>query len=184
MQNYDNSRELVLLDTFKNLIEMTRRFAEVDTLMESVFKQISSLFDFPVFELSLSEVHFLAAVAESAPVNGVQLTRILGLTKGGVSKMATRLVTKGMIETGKSEQNRKSQYYSLTDQGGQVCKIHGILHEAVKNQILKSVSPYSIDELSLFNRILTDISKEIEKSSSDIRSNYREYLDKTDFKMT
>lgn len=179
MRKTDESRELTLQKTFNGLTALTQRFAEVDTLMGQVFKQLTgSGAGGALCELSLAEVHFLAAVGEFAPINGAMLTRKLGLTKGGVSKIANRLLGKGMVESEKIEGNRKAQYFALTEAGKRACRVHAALHEAAREKIIDSLSSYRDAEISLFNSILHDISSAVEKSSSDIRNNFRKHLDK------
>jgi len=179
MHSTDQSREMILQKTITGLTELTQRFAEVDTLMGQVFKQLAgSGIGGALCELSLAEVHFLAAVGEFAPINGAMLTRKLGLTKGGVSKIANRLLGKGMIESEKNEGNRKSQYFTLTAEGERAFEIHAALHEEAKDKILASLSSFSNQDISLFNSILHGIASAVEHSSSDIRKNFREHLDK------
>lgn len=179
MRRTDEHREIIIQKTFSGLTELTQRFTEVDTLMGQVFKQLAgSGAGAALCELSLAEVHFLAAVSESAPINGAMLTRKLGLTKGGVSKIANRLLGKGMIESEKNEGNKKSHYFTLTEEGMRASRIHAALHEVAKETILASLSSFSDQDMSLFNSILHGISSAVEKSSSDIRKNFREHLDK------
>lgn len=179
MRNLAESHELLLQDSLRGLTELAHRLAEVDTVMGKVFKQIADSGEgVALCELSLAEIHFLAAVAEFAPINGALLTKKLELTKGGVSKMATRLLCKGMIESSRSEGNRKSQYYILTANGRIACRIHDVLHKIAKDRILESISAHSDTELSLFNMVLKNICVALDDSSSSICSHFKKYLDK------
>jgi len=181
MRNTDKSREPIQQDTLAELMELTRQFAVVDSLMGKILKQIASSGDAsPLCDLSLAEIHFLAAVAEPPPINGVALTQKIGLTKGGVSKMAARLSAKGMIETERMKGNRKSQYYVLTEKGGLASKIHNALHSIAKDKIIGSLAQYDVDQLTTFNDMLHRISAAIEDSSSDIHANLKRYLDDND----
>ena len=180
MSKLDDSREIVLQGILERLTELTCQFGEADTLMGKVFRQIAVSGDgTAIGELSLAEIHFLAAVAEHAPINGTALTQKLGLTKGGVSKMATRLLSKGMVVSERSEGNKKAQYYVLTTQGERATKIHAALHSVARGAIADALSVHSQEELKTFERIAKSISTAMEVSSTDICENYQTHLSNT-----
>ncbi|WP_207259729.1 MarR family transcriptional regulator [Desulfovibrio sp. Huiquan2017] len=177
MRNTDNSHDSIHRDTFNGLTALMRQFAVVDSLMGKILKQIAlSGRESPLCDLSLAEIHFLSAVAEFAPINGTMLTQKIGLTKGGVSKMAARLASKGMIESERIEGNKKSQYYVLTADGEFACDVHTALHDIANNKIISSLSRYDVDELTAFNKVLNTLSTAIKESSEDVSANFRKYL--------
>lgn len=177
MRNEDNPSESIWQDSLQGLMKLTRQFAEVDTLMGDIFKRISGAKDgVPLCDLSLAEVHFLSAVAEFAPCNGAMLTKKTGLTKGGVSKIAARLSSKGMLVSRKMKGNNKSQYFVLTENGKFACRVHDTLHEIARDKIIDSIPEYTKEELATFNGMLKEISTAIAGSSSDIAANFDKYL--------
>ena len=179
MSKLDDSREIVFQEILERLTELTCQFGEADTLMGKVLrKNAVSGEGNAIAELSLAEIHFLAAVAEYAPINGTALTQKLGLTKGGVSKMAARLLHKEMIVSEKAEGNKKAQYYSLTVNGERASKIHTVLHAIAREAVLNALSGYSEQELQVFGKIAKGIAVAVEASSSDITENSQAYLER------
>ncbi|MEF2230650.1 MAG: hypothetical protein V3571_06965 [Pseudodesulfovibrio sp.] len=177
MRNSDNSSESIRQKTLQELMVLTRQFAVVDTLMGRILKEIAgSRGKAPFDELSLAEIHFLAAVEEFTPCNGALLTQKIGLTKGGVSKMASRLSGKGLIVSEKMAGDNKSQYFILTEKGQFACRVHNTLHEIAKDRIIRSLPEYTADEMTAFNGMLIEISAAIAESSADISVNFRQYL--------
>ncbi len=153
-----------------DLALLMHRFEEANIQMGKVLQHCAEQ-EAGMSNLSLSEIHFLAAVAEAEPINGTALTKALGLTKGGVSKMASRLLQKGMIKSEKDSANKKNQYYVLTRDGVTVCNIHKRLHDSAKGCIIHSIEKYDENELELFRTILHSISNAIDESSEDVLPN-------------
>jgi DNA-binding MarR family transcriptional regulator len=108
------------------------------------------------YQLSLTEYHMVAAIGDDKSVNGTFLTKKLNITKGSISKTASKLLTKGMIELGKLPGNKKEVYYSLTELGWKVYHLHHKMHQSVKNASMSKLSKYSDDELSVIDRFLRD----------------------------
>ncbi len=79
---------------------------------------------------------------------------------------------------GKNRRKQESAILRADEAGKRACEVHAALHEAAREKIIDSLSSYSDAEISLFNSILHDISSAVEKSSSDIRNNFRKHLDK------
>jgi len=148
-------------------MKLTHQLDEVDMLIGNMFKKNAILGEQgAAAKLSLAEIHFISAVAEYSPANGVLLAKQLGLTKGGVSKIAARLIMKKMINAEKMVTNKKSQYYSLTDSGLRVCRIHAKLHDIAKLAVFNSMDSYGSEELQIFNSVLNSVLAAITESSS------------------
>jgi DNA-binding MarR family transcriptional regulator len=178
MQQTDKSHDLIIEETLRMLTLAAHRFGAVNEVMGKTLKQIFGAGqENGVGELSLGEIHFLAAVADDAPINGTLLAQKLGLTKGGISKMATRLLARGMIATERCGENKKSQYYILKDRGREICAIHKTLHKIARERIATLISTYSDEDLSLFVSMLDTITGSVEKSSADFFAHAKQYLD-------
>jgi DNA-binding MarR family transcriptional regulator len=177
MKNTQDSRDVIIEETLRTLTQAAHRFNAVDEVMGKALKQISGPGQGSgVGELSLGEIHFLAAVADFAPINGTLLANALGLTKGGISKMAARLLARDMIAAQRCGEDKKSQYYILTDKGREICIIHKALHEIARSRVAETLSAYSNESLTLFINMLDAISADIEHSSADIFAHAKQHL--------
>ena len=127
-------------------------------------------------DLTLAECHFIQAVGARPSINCTALAQNLGLTKGGISKMASRLVGKGLIETAKVSGNRKIVCYILTERGRTVDALHRTLHEMAEKLLWKRLAKYDFERLELFGGMLEDIIRSLASVTDDIQSNAESYL--------
>ena len=174
MKEHDEGRERVI----DCLVEIARNLADADLMMGKVLKQMGMNDDKSgIFcDLSLAETHFIAEVAKSAPINGTSLAKCLGLSRGGVSKMASRLADKGMVKADKIEGNRKDLYYTLLDSGEFISKVHDILHKVAHDSILEALAQYSDGDVKKFIAMICQVSDAVRASSKEIDKNAPQYL--------
>lgn len=96
--------------------------------------------------LSYAESHVLQCVAEEPDLYGIAIARKLGMTRGGVSKAAARLVEKGLLTPRKGEKGNKIVLYSLTPLGEKVSAVHKYYHEAAMEHYMECIQSFSQDE--------------------------------------
>lgn len=108
--------------------------------------------------LSLTECHMIACIGgnDDEMVNGTFIAKNLNITKGGVSKAASKLINKKMIETVKSESNRKEIYYVLTAIGRDAYLAHEQMHEKAHQQHQQILNEYTNEELAAVKKFLKD----------------------------
>jgi DNA-binding MarR family transcriptional regulator len=104
---------------------------------------------------NLTECHALQGIHETGPMNGTQLSKKLGMTRGGVSKLVGKLIKKKLIQSESLPDNRKEIYYSLTKTGKVIADIHQSLHEEARKQFVAAFEEYSSAELDLIEKIFT-----------------------------
>lgn len=75
-----------------------------------------------------SEVHCIEAIKEYSQPNVRYLADHLYMTRGAISKLTKRLQQKGLIESFKSDVNKKEIYFKLTNDGEKIYQIHSELH--------------------------------------------------------
>jgi DNA-binding MarR family transcriptional regulator len=111
-------------------------------------------------DVSLSECHVIACIAKNSQINGIEIAKQLGMTRGGISKIATRLTNKKLITTYRDETNQKKVFYKLTPLGEKVNEIHEQLHTKKYSQIESIASRYTEEEQDIILRFIKDL-KEI-----------------------
>jgi DNA-binding MarR family transcriptional regulator len=180
MENRDELREQII----RGLAALNSTMEEMNSLMGKAYKQLASQErSATACDLSLSEIHFLTEIASPDPINGTTLAKRLGLTRGGISKMASRLLSRGMIKAEKSEENKKVQYYTLSDSGKLTFRIHNVLHEIAANEFLNSLEKYRAQDIKIFIEILLHVSSSLSIIAKNLSSNAIKYLSYNNIKI-
>lgn len=116
-----NNKEEILMNSFRDL------FNKIGWLNKDKMEQALKGY-------KPSEVHCIEAIKEYQKPNVRYLAHKLFMTRGAISKLTKRLQQKGLIESFKSEDNKKEIYFKLTHEGEKVYRIHAELHEAFQDR--------------------------------------------------
>jgi DNA-binding MarR family transcriptional regulator len=76
-----------------------------------------------------SEVHCIDYIGRHVDPNVAKLAESFYMTTGAISKITTKLIKKGIIESYQKPDNKKEIYFRLTEQGKVIYKIHEELHK-------------------------------------------------------
>lgn len=68
-------------------------------------------------DVTVAEWSFMRALYDMEPTPPSVLAERMGMTKGAISKLAERLVAKGLVERAESQQDRRAHSLSLTREG-------------------------------------------------------------------
>ncbi len=68
-------------------------------------------------DVTVAEWSFMRALYDSEPTYPSVLAERMGMTKGAISKLADRLVVKGLVERAESEHDKRAHSLSLTTEG-------------------------------------------------------------------
>lgn len=68
-------------------------------------------------DVTVAEWSFMRALYDLEPTPPSVLAERMGMTKGAISKLAERLVAKGLVERTESQQDRRAHSLSLTREG-------------------------------------------------------------------
>jgi DNA-binding MarR family transcriptional regulator len=144
---------------------MKRHIDEIDGTDISVLRKNA---------LSLSEYHVLHYIGigegasngeaenlRSALANGTRLSKSMGMTKGGISKLTAKLQKKGLIRTERFSDNQKEVYYRLTPEGEKIFHLHAKLHAIADKNLMTALKEYDTDQLVLIREFLLKITKAI-----------------------
>ncbi len=97
--------------------------------------------------LNVHECHTIDQIGQSPGINGVQLSQRLNITRGGMSKILTKLLQRKLLESSRSEENKKEIYYHLTETGKAVFVAHAQIHQRLGKELLTVLSAYPDKEL-------------------------------------
>lgn len=109
--------------------------------------------------LSLRESHVLSEVAKQESTNASSMAEKLRLTRGGLSKILSRLEKKGFLCIQLKEGSKKEHAFSLTDQGKTAVRIHDQLHREMEEKWKELLRTYDAGELRLIERVLRDVAR-------------------------
>jgi len=68
-------------------------------------------------DVTVAEWSFMRALYDLEPTPPSVLAERMGMTKGAISKLAERLVAKGLVERAESQQDKRAHSLSLTTRG-------------------------------------------------------------------
>lgn len=125
-------------------------------------------------EYKSSEVHCIEYIGRNADANVTKLAESFYMTSGAISKIAKKLIKKGILESYRKPDNKKEIYFRLTDQGETVYKIHEELHNAFQERdkaVFEQVTEAQFDSmLSFVERYNSHLDTEIKKQGMDLKA--------------
>lgn len=125
-------------------------------------------------EYKPSEVHCIEYIGRNADANVTKLAESFYMTSGAISKIAKKLIKKGILESYRKPDNKKEIYFRLTDQGEAVYKIHEELHNAFQERdkaVFEQVTEAQFDSmLSFVERYNRHLDTEIKKQGMDLKT--------------
>lgn len=105
-----------LLDGFKELYEKQDILRKLTT---------TGILD----EYGFSEIHCIDLIGRLEYSNVTKLANALNMTRGAISKITKKLISKDAIVSYQKQDNKKEIYFQLTDYGQLLYKKHKINHE-------------------------------------------------------
>lgn len=108
-------------------------------------------------QISITECHVISTIASIKEANGINIAEKLKMTRGGISKIATRLIEKKLITTYKDETNQKKVFYRLTSIGEKVNMIHDQLHKENHDALCTIANNYTSQEQDIILRFIKDL---------------------------
>lgn len=125
---------------------------------EEKFKQLLKENEIINFDqISITECHVIACIGSIKEANGINIAKNLRMTRGGISKIANRLIEKKLITTYQDGENQKKIFYTLTPLGEQVNMIHDQLHRENHYSLCTIASNYTPQEQDIILRFIKDL---------------------------
>ena len=113
-----------------------------------------------VHKITLVECHVINYIGNNRLTNSVGIAHNMQITKGGISKITSRLLKKELIEAHRLEGNRKEVFYTLTPVGKKIFVLHEKLHAKVQARLENMLQKYNKKELNVISHFLKNL-KEI-----------------------
>ncbi|MGC7872228.1 MarR family transcriptional regulator [Desulfosporosinus sp. SYSU MS00001] len=121
-----------------------------------------------------SEVHCIEYIGRNEDSNVTKLAESFYMTRGAISKIAKKLIVKGVIESYQKPVNKKEIYFRLTPQGKEIYKVHEELHKEFQERdkvVFEQVTEEQFDSmLSFVETYRRHLDEEIKKQSVDIEN--------------
>lgn len=110
-------------------------------------------------DISIVGLHLLSAL-QAAPLTGIDLAHQLGVTRGGITRAAKKLVTEKLVTTFKRPDDRKKLFYQLTPTGAALAQQHDLMHQARNQQLIDQLhNQFSPADLDVINRFLVTVER-------------------------
>lgn len=106
--------------------------------------------------LTPSEIHTIDAIGCDEGILMGQLADRLGVTKGAVTQIVTRLEAKGLVKRASHPEDFRSIVVSLSEQGKSAYRCHEELHINIYNQVINQLDR---QEIEVFERILEKLNR-------------------------
>lgn len=123
-------------------------------------------------DYKLSEIHCIEYIGKNADSNVTKLAESFYMTRSAISKIAKKLMEKGLIESYQKPENKKEIYFRLTERGEDVNNIHEKLHQKFQNRDQGVFTPVTEEQLDMMIRFAQrynqHLDEEIEKLGINI----------------
>lgn len=107
-------------------------------------------------KVSLIGLHILSAL-EAGEKNGITLAQELNVTRGGVSRAASKLEAFDLLEKKQRSDNKKNFYYALTPLGAQLAQVHDEMHAHLEQKLCQLLeNNYTSAEQDVIIRFIED----------------------------
>ena len=119
-----------------------------------------------------SEVHCIEFIGENVDSNVTKLAESFYVTRGAISKLAKKLIKKGIMESYQKPDNKKEIYFRLTGQGKVINKVHEGLHKEFQMRdkaVFEQVTEEQFDiMISFAEKYIRHLDAEIKKQGVDM----------------
>ena len=109
--------------------------------------------------LHLAEAHCIDKIGSMEYANVTKVAAEMGMTRGAISKITKKLLSKDLISSYQKPDNSKEIYFRLTEQGGKIYVEHKKCHTQAGKEKLAILSAYNEAEQAVILRFLHDINR-------------------------
>lgn len=152
----------------KKLLNQFKEYLEKQDVLNKLTES-QNLTDF-----GYSEIHTITAIGDLEDPNITGVAKELKMTRGAISKITKKLMSKGLIDAYEIPENKQKVFFKLTENGKALYWEHDKRHtkwEKRDLQFLNQLSSEQLDTISLFmtsyNTYLSSQIKNMEMNSND-----------------
>ncbi len=109
-----------------------------------------------------SEMNMIEAIGKGAGNTVTQLCIAFGVTKGAISQLISKLVTRGYVQKERNETFSKEIALSLTEKGLEVFRKHEHFHQKMDQSMENLIKHIPHEKLAAFKEILELAGKHLE----------------------
>lgn len=106
--------------------------------------------------MTVMMLHVIDAIGRLEPVNGITISKQLGIPKGSVSKITRKLAALDLLRTESLPNNKKEVLFCLTPLGQELFDLHIAMHQQIEKGVKRFLQRYEMNELQFFARVLQD----------------------------
>ena len=110
-------------------------------------------------KLSILSIQVLIEIAKDLNQNATDIANTLNVTRGGVSRIAKRLIQEDLIKEIRKKENLKEIHYQLTTKGQDIYKVQLKLIEKINYEHLKIIQSFSKEEQQTIAKYLKQVSQ-------------------------
>jgi len=114
-------------------------------------------------EYSYSETHCIDYIGKAELPNVTKIAENMQMTRGAISKMTKKLLTKGLIEKYTLENNKKEVYFKLTENGMELFKEHEKRHKLWEQRDTQFLERYSVAEIDTVTKFMKEFNLYLEE---------------------
>lgn len=115
-----------------------------------------------------SETHCIDCIGKLERPNVTKVAEHMGMTRGAISKMTKKLLSRGLIEKYTLETNRKEIYFRLTAQGEVLFKEHARRHRLWEKRDMNFLSRYSTEEVRTVGQFLREFNGYLQSQIAEL----------------
>ena len=121
-------------------------------------------------EYSYSETHCIDYIGKGELPNVTKIAEHMQMTRGAISKMTKKLLSKGLIDKYTLESNKKEVYFRLTESGTELYKEHEKRHKLWEQRDSKFLERYSSEEIEIITKFMREFNSYLEDKIEDYTS--------------
>ncbi|WP_312110777.1 MarR family transcriptional regulator [Brevibacillus reuszeri] len=115
-------------------------------------------------EWTMTQLHIVSLIQEhSSSANNAFLACQLRLSKPAITKAVNGLLEKGIVVSGKKEDDQKCVYYSLTEAGQRLAFMYDEHHQKVIQRYEEMLNSFQNNELEVITRFMNTWTQLIDK---------------------
>ncbi len=121
-----------------------------------------------LIDYSITEMHCIECIGKIENPNVTKISKMLNITRGGISKLIKKLIQKGSVEEYFCKENKKEIYYRLTKIGLEVFEAHEKIHQEWNDKDIKFFSQYDNAEIKFVLQFINDYTEHLKKNINKI----------------